>query len=200
MSRVTSLQRLPVLGGALCLDYVNTVDPRLREPREEFIGSYRDLVRWGEFIEVVEPSEATAALAAADEDEREARLVHARAIELREALYGLFSPEAPPAASWRATLEREWRHAMAHATIEPARSGFRLDWDDQPALDRILWPVARSAVELLSSPDLARVGECRGEGCGWLFLDTSKTHRRRWCSMAICGNREKARRHRQRRR
>ena len=116
------------------------------------------------------------------------------------ALYALFSPVESSPASSRATLGREWRRTMAHATIDPADVGVRLGWKDKPALDRVLWPVARSAVELLSSPDLARVGEYRGEGCGWLLLDTSKAHRRRWCSMAICGNREKARRHRRRQR
>jgi predicted RNA-binding Zn ribbon-like protein len=43
------------------------------------------------------------------------------------------------------------------------------------------------------------VGECEGEGCSWLFLDTSRNRSRRWCSMEDCGNRAKARRHYERR-
>jgi predicted RNA-binding Zn ribbon-like protein len=189
---------LPVLGGALCLNYVNTIDPRHGEPREEFIGSYPELVGWAEFIGVLEPADGAALLAAGGEDEPGAQLVHARAIDLREALYRLFSPAEAFAGPSVTTLEGELRDAMAHATIERADAGFRLGWDDQAALDRMLWPVVHSAVDLLSSADLSRVRECHGEGCGWLFLDTSKAQRRRWCSMAICGNREKARRHRQR--
>ncbi len=74
-------------------------------------------------------------------------------------------------------------------------------WVDagEPALDQMLGPVARSAVELLTSGRRARVRECEGaNGCGWLFIDTSKNGRRRWCDMKVCGNRAKARRHRQR--
>jgi predicted RNA-binding Zn ribbon-like protein len=51
-----------------------------------------------------------------------------------------------------------------------------------------------AAAELLVSDIRAQIHECGGEGCGWLFLDTSRNHRRRWCTMQGCGNRAKARR------
>jgi predicted RNA-binding Zn ribbon-like protein len=63
---------------------------------------------------------------------------------------------------------------------------------------RILWTVARSAAELLTSDHLGAVRVCAGSGCGWLFLDLSRNRSRRWCAMSDCGNREKARRHYQR--
>jgi predicted RNA-binding Zn ribbon-like protein len=63
----------------------------------------------------------------------------------------------------------------------------------------MLSPVAWSVAELLMSEDLHRVRECAGPDCGWLFMDTSKNGSRRWCSMETCGNRAKARRHRERR-
>ncbi len=55
----------------------------------------------------------------------------------------------------------------------------------------MLW----SAADLLTTAELALVGECAGEGCSWLFLDTSRNRSRLWCSMEDCGNRAKARRH-----
>jgi predicted RNA-binding Zn ribbon-like protein len=60
-----------------------------------------------------------------------------------------------------------------------------------------VWPVAYSAADLLATPDqLARVGQCQDDrGCGWLFLDLTKNHSRRWCAMDDCGNRAKAKRH-----
>jgi predicted RNA-binding Zn ribbon-like protein len=189
---------LPVLGGALCLDFVNTVDPRLKEPRHEFLDGYDALVEWGAFIGVLQPAEAASLTAAARDRPDEAAAVHARAIELREALYELFSPPRKRVGGALDTLNAEYRVAAAHAQLDATGGRFRPGWTDRDALDRVLWPVAQSAWALLSSDELARVGECRGEGCGWLFLDTSKSHRRRWCSMAICGNREKARRHRER--
>ena len=69
---------------------------------------------------------------------------------------------------------------------------------DEISLDKMIWAVARSAADLLTSADLKRVGVCAGEGCGWLFFDTSKNNSRRWCAMEDCGNRAKARRHYQR--
>ena len=61
---------------------------------------------------------------------------------------------------------------------------------------RIFWPIAHSAVDLLTSEDIDRVGQCGDDrGCGWLFFDTNRNHSRRWCRMEDCGNRAKAHRH-----
>ena len=189
-----------MLGGELCLDFVNTLDPRLRAPREEFLGNYADLVRWAAFVGAISPNDAAMLARGAGREPRSADAVHARAVALREALYVLLTPRPvdEPSDAALATLHREWLSAMEHARLRRNRDGFVLGWEGVPALDGPLWPVARSAVSLMTSSDLRRVRECRGEGCGWLFVDTSKAQRRRWCSMAICGNREKARRHRER--
>jgi len=66
------------------------------------------------------------------------------------------------------------------------------------AWDRVLGPVARSAADLLTSPEVPQLRECASGTCSWLFVDRSRTHRRRWCDMKVCGNRAKARRHYQR--
>jgi predicted RNA-binding Zn ribbon-like protein len=63
---------------------------------------------------------------------------------------------------------------------------------------KLLGPIAWSAAELLTSEQLPSLRECAGEACGWLFLDLSKNHSRRWCAMNDCGGREKARRYYQR--
>jgi predicted RNA-binding Zn ribbon-like protein len=83
---------------------------------------------------------------------------------------------------------------MANVTIADDGAAFRLTWPTDRA-DAPLWPVARSAGDLLLSGDFARIGEC--PSCGWLFLDISRNGTRRWCSMATCGSRDKmARYHR----
>ncbi len=63
-------------------------------------------------------------------------------------------------------------------------------------LARVLWPVARSAFDLLTGGAAGRLRECAGRDCHWLFLDRSKNGSRRWCAMSNCGNLAKARRHR----
>lgn len=56
--------------------------------------------------------------------------------------------------------------------------------------------IALSAIALLTDRrEISRVKKCPGGGCGWLFIDESANGRRQWCSMEMCGNREKARRH-----
>lgn len=63
----------------------------------------------------------------------------------------------------------------------------------------LLAAVARDAVELLTDPgDRALLRACEGDGCDRVYLDTSRGHRRRWCSSELCGNRERVARHRRR--
>jgi predicted RNA-binding Zn ribbon-like protein len=62
----------------------------------------------------------------------------------------------------------------------------------------MLWHIADSAAEFLTTGDLTRLRECSGEDCGWLFEDTSKNRSRQWCDMRDCGNLAKVRRFRTR--
>ena len=62
----------------------------------------------------------------------------------------------------------------------------------------MLWPIIRSSADLLVSDELELVKICDNDECRWLFLDTSRNHRRRWCDMKVCGNRAKVRRFRAR--
>ena len=124
-----------------------------------------------------------------------------RAVELREAIYRLVVAQVhgrPAAVGDLVLLNRELGHALAHAELVAAGDGYDWGWGDQVApLDALLWPVARSAAELLTTPHLlARVGQCADDrGCGWLFVDTSRNRSRRWCDMRDCGNRAKQRRY-----
>jgi predicted RNA-binding Zn ribbon-like protein len=72
-------------------------------------------------------------------------------------------------------------------------------WDFKGAPpSALLGPIVWRAVELLETGPLDRVKECPADGCGWLFLDTSKNRSRQWCSMQTCGNVSKVRRFRER--
>jgi predicted RNA-binding Zn ribbon-like protein len=124
------------------------------------------------------------------------------AIELREALYRIFTAHAdgnPPAATDLRLLNRVLAQAMPHLQLVAGENGFSWEWkDDVTDLGCMLWPVARSAADLLTSDDLGRVRECAGEHCNWLFIDRSKNHSHRWCDMQECGNVAKVRRYRSR--
>ncbi len=188
-----------LIGGALCLDFVNTVDPRHASRRREYLDSYPALVAWGRHAGAIDADQGERLSEAAAVQPAEADQVLSRAIRLREALYPLFSQagEGRPAPDDLGVLQAEVTCALARFRVAWSPAGFGWEWDQaSPGLDRVLWPVAWSAAELLMQGPLERIRECPGQDtCGWLFLDLSKNASRRWCDMRVCGNRAKARRH-----
>lgn len=201
-----------LVGGALCLDFVNTVDPRHAASRREYLDSYPALAAWGRHAATAgadrddwpdEPAAGEPAGAgelAGAGDPLGAERVLDRAIRLREALYPLFRGAAqgePPDPDDLGVLQAELTQALPHLRIGWSPGGFAREWEHgSPALDQVLWPVSWSAAELLTHGLVDRIRECPGQGnCGWLFLDLTKNASRRWCDMRVCGNRAKARRH-----
>src|SRR5207248_11011958 len=86
--------------------------------------------------------------------------------------------------------------AMSKARIVSGEAHYSWDWAErETALDWIVWPVLRSAADLLTSEEIHLLRQCASQTCSWLFLDTSKNHSRRWCDMQNCGNRAKVNRH-----
>jgi predicted RNA-binding Zn ribbon-like protein len=153
---------------------------------------------------VLSAGEAERLLHEAERRPREAEETLSQARALREAIYDIFSAEAAgarPHDNDLAALNTALVGALAHARLVSTEHGIEWGWEPLPdALDRMLWPVARSAADLLTSDDLERVTECASDSCGWLFMDMSRNHSRRWCDMSDCGNRAKAKRHYERKR
>lgn len=190
---------LPRVGGDLCLDYVNTVDTWQRTDRVDYLSDYQALVAWAARAGALPTSQAERLLDGAATRQPQAHRVHVRAVALRDALFHVLVPgKRRTAESWLEIVNEELESAMRALRLRPAQSGYELVSTSGDELDQMLWPVLRAATQLATSPGLERVRSCPGEDCGWLFLDTSKAGRRRWCSMAICGNRMKTRRHRAR--
>jgi predicted RNA-binding Zn ribbon-like protein len=121
----------------------------------------------------------------------------ARALALREALYRCALGGTEP-ADWE-LVSREAALARRSALLVPGEADAPATWRLRPAATvpaAALAAVAIAAEDLLTSSLAAFVAACPGEGCGWLFAD--RRRRRRWCSMAACGNRAKARRYAER--
>ena len=195
-------KKFDLKAGLLCLDFANTSDWHASSHPEESLNSYADLVSWAFQAGALTQGEAEALLRAAARRTREAADVLARAINFREAIYRIFSATAhgePPAQGDLAIVNAEVAQAQGRLRLVPSDDGYAWGWAGGEALERMLWPVARSVAEVMTSGDLHRVGECADDrGCGWLFLDLSRNHSRRWCDMKSCGNRAKAKRHYQR--
>jgi predicted RNA-binding Zn ribbon-like protein len=125
-----------------------------------------------------------------------------RAIALREALYRICKATMTGRGPQKVDLEivnDELLGARTHERLTHMAVGFTWEWvGSEAALDRMLWSIAHSGAELLTTGDLSRLRECGGEECGWLFEDTSRNRSRQWCHMQDCGNLAKVRRFRSR--
>jgi predicted RNA-binding Zn ribbon-like protein len=189
----------PVLGGRLSLAFVNSVLWRRSAEPDDLIPDYPALVAYLSRVGVVDQPERDALTAAAKAHPGTARRVHGEAIALREALFRALSAAAAgtrPAASDLRRLTATLRAGLANLRFAVADDG-RLtgSWPRASAdLDWPLWEIAGSAAALLSEEPLW-LKQCPGDRCGWLFVDRSRSHSRRWCSSAMCGNRDRARRH-----
>ena len=183
------------------LDFTNTVGDRPRFENEH-LHEYSDLLSWAAQAGALDGSEISRLERYAKTRSKEARRVFERATELRETLYRVFSQlalEAKPDSKDLNVLNRWLSTGMRNLQIEEHDDSFDWSWSgSDAALDRVLWPIARSAADLLTSDEASQIRQCASETCSWLFVDRSRTHRRRWCDMKTCGNRDKARRYYQR--
>lgn len=189
---------LDLIGGDLSLDFTNTVSNHDIENPNEHLLSYIALLAWARHTGILTSAMALRLQRRAVREPAEAQSVLERAIALRESLYRIFLAASAGEKAVPADLEvlnLNLAHALPHARIVYAREGMTWAWEhSEDALDQVLWPIARSAANLLTSDRIGHIRECNGDTCGWLFVDASKNHSRRWCSMSDCGNRAKANR------
>src|SRR5687768_9811975 len=187
------------VGGALPFDFVNTVGSYLTDNPEEHLNTYADLLRWALAAGALDKAQADKLTLEAENRPQDAERVLKKALKLRGALHAIFSAVATGQQTPPQSLELlndALRQTHAHLRLKQSSHNFSWEWiSGGERLDSMLWPVVRSAAEMLIEGDLTRVNVCAGDTCGWLFLDTSKNRSRRWCDMSDCGNRAKARRH-----
>jgi len=187
---------LKLLGGRLCLDFVNTLDWRGTDTPQEFLNTFDDLVSWSRHAGICSQPEARKLYKLSEQSEAEAKKVLNRARKLREAVYRLFTAgiaNQKPLNKDLAIFNKHLSQSMKDSRITPTKEGYA--WDttgNRTRLDWILNPIIRSAAEILVSDERNKVKACADSACGWLFIDVSRNRRRRWCDMQDCGNRAKA--------
>jgi len=195
-------------GGTISLDFVNTVSGMRggNDPRDRVL-TYPDLVYWAAQIGLIDDPQAAKLYDRAEREPGRAAHAHAEAIRRREALHDVVLAavdERPAPAAALETLNGWIADAMAKRRFRMTAPGkFEASLEDDGDLLAFLRPVALDAAELLEHEvSRALVGVCEERlvgRCAWLFLDTSRNHSRRFCSMGECGNRAKQRRHYRRR-
>jgi predicted RNA-binding Zn ribbon-like protein len=172
--------------GRLSLDLPATLAARLKAEPRELLETPHDLGRWL----------VAAGLAAKDPKPAADELHQAR--ELREALYRLAVARVRSEGfdlRDRGLVNR-W---AAEPPPVPQLGPEGLTWMGE-GVRSLLAAVARDGVELLGGPLAERIHGCEGEGCSLLFVDTSRSGQRRWCSMSGCGNKAKVEEFRKRQR
>jgi predicted RNA-binding Zn ribbon-like protein len=193
-----TLETLELVGGTLCLDFLNTVNSRVHTEHDYLI-QYSDLVMWASKVGILSPTQTNQLQKRARQNEEGAEDTLEKARRSREWLYQLFSNAAKgsePSKKDMETFLAAYGEAISHGQLTKAGNHYATTWDVNETFDALLWPIIHSAGELLLSDELGHVKEC--PGCGWLFLDTSKNQSRRWCSMDTCGARDKMRRYHKR--
>jgi predicted RNA-binding Zn ribbon-like protein len=172
------------------LDFCNTrAGWNSTEPRE-YLVSYDHLVLWAREAALVDPGTAQRLRQRAARDPEGSRRVLERAVTLRDSLYAACTGDD---AAW-AEVGKAARAGTAAAELSPERPpGARWRVPESAGLELPLLELGRAAGNFLAAADVTAVRACPGDDCGWLFLDPRG--RRRWCTMAVCGNRAKARRH-----
>jgi predicted RNA-binding Zn ribbon-like protein len=186
-----------IIGGDAALDFINTVNGRDQTP-SDWLDSYTRLLEWAELVHLL-PKKALGVLGRKVQNERAAAAAAlTRAKLLREALFalvtGLIAGKAPPKNAL-AVLQEHWMNGVdLHELRFDAGRVVPLLRNDAIELDSIAALVAYRMVEYVLPLPTDRLRLCAGTNCAWVFIDSSKAGRRRWCDMAVCGNAAKTRR------
>jgi predicted RNA-binding Zn ribbon-like protein len=185
--------------GWLCLDFANTLDWHASCSPVESLNEYADLIEWSLNKGIISADAKDVLLRKSEEKPAEAQAVLEKAREIREYIYEILSDTAHGHPIKTTDLEgfnKALASMLSHSRLAPYERGLMLDCGPRSdKLDSVIWPVVKSALNLMTSEAIERVGQCCDEkGCGWLFWDSSRNRSRRWCDMRDCGNRAKVRR------
>ena len=190
-----------LVGGDLALDFVNTVTARDTEP-SDFLDDYHALIRWARLTSRFVNKDLVELTNLARSEPEKAAAALGQCRRVREALcavlYALIARREPQTENV-AVMDYARKRAFDAARLNAFKLGLRVAWSvERSGLDLITHVVTARALDLLQNVSLDRLRVCAGTDCGWVFIDTSKNGKRRWCDMEVCGNAAKARRFRKR--
>jgi predicted RNA-binding Zn ribbon-like protein len=177
-----------LLGGRLCLDFINTT------PTQSEL-TWEELILFLESARVVSAERCVQLLALPQSDPQAAQGLLRKAQRLSSSLHkvfmGLHRKQKIP-VDWTEPINAVLRITEGHDELFYRQGAWQIEFvAREGGLDWLLAAVARSAAELVAEGAKARLRLCANPNCGLFFYDKSRTHRRRWCSMAVCGNRSK---------
>ena len=189
--------------GAACLNFVNTVWERVGyltdtpAPPQELLLAFSDLLAWAKAGDLLPAKTIRELDRISERDPAKSQRVFREALRLRETIFqtclnlildrGNKAALLEPINKWVSDLPPE-KLVYSNGKIVTA------EFAEDPDLSTIQTTICRDFMRLLCTQDLSRLRVCAADDCGWVFLDTSKSGRRKWCTMSDCGNRDKVNR------
>jgi len=185
-------EAVSIVGGRLAVDFAN-VPSHPGTPSQQF--SWEQLIAFLEDSGIASQERGATLLSLPESDPRVAASLLLRATRLRDGLRASFRAlvrNTRIRPEWVQPINEILRITEGHDELVQSGDSWKLEFiAREGGLEWLLAAIARSAAEILIEGASARLAECANPSCGLLFCDTSRTHRRRWCSMAVCGNRHK---------
>jgi len=190
------------IGGALGLDFVNTVHCYGASDPDDDLETAGDLLSWALAANVLSAEQAAKMKRQFRSRPAAGRKALEQAKRARAMLREMFTSSARrPRQEHIRALNALLHQQTAFPGIANTDGNLRLQWcASSPGLQGILLPILLSAAQVITGGDFVRIRECASATCTFLFLDTSKNHSRRWCDMRLCGNRAKVSQFRERQR
>lgn len=199
MSKERSIATLPLDGGALCFHFINTVNAWRGINLHEYLGSYEEVIAWCRKVNILDEAQRITLLRYAAQHETAALAALQKLKRTRETLYQFFSVIAENdgitlAPSLLEKFNKALTNALSRLQFEKTDAGIKASLKhDDTDLMAPLWPVMKSAYDILTNEEHVRIKECAT--CGWIFLDQTKNNKKRWCSPLSCGTMDKSKRY-----
>ena len=188
---------LDLVGCELALDFTNTSSGRGFLSHQENLRDFDTIMQWVEHARVMAPSDCTYVRTTVAKRPKLGRVVFEQALKIRELIWTIgtaLAEQRPVSEKSRASLTAAHAESLRFAELKMRDGTYIWTWDPRRDVQgAILGPITLSALTLLMEKELSRTKRCAGMECGWLFFDTTKNGRRRWCEMRVCGNRAKVR-------
>lgn len=193
MERKAAESPAHLIGGRLSVSFANVPGQPGKAPTLAL--TWEELVDFLEAAQIITANRARQLLTLTQNEPQAADGLLARAQSLRGALRRIFG-----AIVRKDRLEEDWIRPVnavlqiteGHDELVADGEGWRIEFiAREEGLEWLLAAIARSGAELLTEGAESRIRKCANPECGLFFYDASRTHKRRWCSMALCGNRSK---------
>lgn len=181
-------------GGVLCLDFVNTIPDRYDGTNRDLLGDFHDLIYWAKKAKAIDEAGYKSFQKAMTKSKLHSTEFLSETKKLRDLIYSIFHPishQQKVKPRDLAEFNKISSRYFPLLEVVMGTNGYSEQWNiESNHFQLITAPIVKSARELLLSDKLLKVKEC--SNCGWLFLDTTKNGKRRWCSMEDCGSKMKA--------